>query len=56
MIAKELGVKTIAEGVETEGEREFVIAHGSDLLQGYLFCRPQPLDEVLAWIAAQSKR
>lgn len=56
MIAKELGVKTIAEGVETEGEREFVITHGSDLLQGYLFCRPLPLDKTLSWITAQSKR
>lgn len=55
MIAKELGVRTIAEGVETEGERDFVIEHGTDLLQGYLFCRPQPLQEVLTWITAQGK-
>lgn len=53
MIAKELGIRTIAEGVETEGEREFVVTHGSDMLQGYLFCRPQPLATVLEWIAEQ---
>ncbi|WP_258808168.1 EAL domain-containing protein [Pseudidiomarina sp. CB1] len=55
MIAKELGVRTIAEGVETEGEREFVVTHGSDLMQGYLFCRPQPLETVLKWVAEQGK-
>ncbi|WP_258240931.1 EAL domain-containing protein [Pseudidiomarina homiensis] len=55
MIAKELGVRTIAEGVETEGEREFVVTHGSDLMQGYLFCRPQPIETVLKWIAEQDK-
>lgn len=53
IIAKELGIRTIAEGVETEGEREFVVIHGSDLMQGYLFCRPRPLADVLEWIAEQ---
>ncbi|RUO63618.1 EAL domain-containing protein [Pseudidiomarina insulisalsae] len=56
MIARELGVRTIAEGVETEAEAQFVTEHGSDLMQGYLFCRPQPLAELLEWIADQSPR
>jgi EAL domain-containing protein (putative c-di-GMP-specific phosphodiesterase class I) len=30
----------IAEGIETEAERDVVVSLGCDLLQGYLFARP----------------
>lgn len=36
----ELGVRVIAEGIETPGERDFFVAAGVDLMQGYLFARP----------------
>lgn len=39
-MARELGVRTIAEGVETVAEWDWLTAHGADLLQGYLFARP----------------
>jgi EAL domain-containing protein (putative c-di-GMP-specific phosphodiesterase class I) len=39
-ILRDLGVTVIAEGVETEAERRFLIEAGSVLGQGYLFSRP----------------
>ena len=38
--ARELGVRTVAEGVETMGELEWLRAWGGDLVQGYLIARP----------------
>jgi EAL domain-containing protein (putative c-di-GMP-specific phosphodiesterase class I) len=39
-LCDELGVTVIAEGVETEAERDTLATLGCDLLQGYLFGRP----------------
>jgi EAL domain-containing protein (putative c-di-GMP-specific phosphodiesterase class I) len=39
-----LGLKVVAEGVETEGQIEFLRANGCDELQGYYFSKP-----VTAW-------
>lgn len=52
-IAQELGVKTIAEGVETEAERDYLIQHNCSQMQGFLFCRPQPLAATLQWLQEQ---
>jgi EAL domain-containing protein (putative c-di-GMP-specific phosphodiesterase class I) len=39
-IAKSLGIKTIAEGIEAPEELEWVRSHGADYVQGYFICRP----------------
>ena len=39
-VATELGMQTLAEGVETEAERDFLLALGLRNMQGYLFGRP----------------
>ncbi len=39
-ICKSLGIRVLAEGVETRGERDFLISAGIDLMQGYWFCKP----------------
>jgi EAL domain-containing protein (putative c-di-GMP-specific phosphodiesterase class I) len=39
-LARELGVTTIAEGIETRAEWEWCRSHGADFVQGYLFARP----------------
>jgi len=41
-LARNLGLKVVAEGVETESQRTFLSHHDCDLLQGYLFGRPEP--------------
>jgi EAL domain-containing protein (putative c-di-GMP-specific phosphodiesterase class I) len=38
---RELGTYVVCEGVETESERDTLASLGADLLQGYLFARPQ---------------
>ena len=38
--AREWGIATVAEGVETEGEWRWLRDHGADFVQGYLFARP----------------
>ncbi|MFZ4624879.1 MAG: putative bifunctional diguanylate cyclase/phosphodiesterase [Rhodoferax sp.] len=44
-----LGMSVIAEGVETSGQRDFLIDLGCDAFQGYLFSRPVPHLELLAF-------
>ncbi len=45
-LGRELEMDVIAEGVETEAQREFLEAHGCHAYQGFLFSRPLPLAEL----------
>jgi diguanylate cyclase (GGDEF)-like protein/PAS domain S-box-containing protein len=44
-LARKLGLKVVAEGVEEPAQRDFLRAEGCDQFQGYLLGRPVPLDE-----------
>ncbi|MES2878388.1 MAG: GGDEF domain-containing phosphodiesterase, partial [Pseudomonadota bacterium] len=46
-----LGLNVIAEGVETEAQREFLDAHGCHAFQGYLFSKPVPVSDFEALLA-----
>jgi diguanylate cyclase (GGDEF)-like protein/PAS domain S-box-containing protein len=45
-LCRNLGLQVIAEGVETEQQREFLARQGCHRYQGYLFCRPLPLEQL----------
>ncbi|MBA4502375.1 EAL domain-containing protein [Marinobacterium marinum] len=49
-MAASLDLRLIAEGVETEAQRRTLIDQGCLFMQGYLFCPPQPADELLLWL------
>jgi EAL domain-containing protein (putative c-di-GMP-specific phosphodiesterase class I) len=41
-MAHSLGLKVTAEGIETPAQARYLLEHGCDALQGYLFSRPVP--------------
>ena len=49
-IARALGMTTTAEGVETEGQLQFLKALGCDEVQGYLFSAPVPIENISSLI------
>jgi len=54
-LAESLGLQAIAEGVETQAQRDLLASQGCHAYQGYLFSRPLPIDQfeaVLAVLAA----
>ena len=48
-LSHSLGLRCIAEGVETAAQFDFLRRHGCEEAQGFLFTRPLPADEMRAW-------
>ncbi|UCU97896.1 putative bifunctional diguanylate cyclase/phosphodiesterase [Acidovorax radicis] len=48
-LAHALSLRVVAEGVETAGQRDILLAMRCDELQGFFFARPMPADTLLAW-------
>ena len=48
--SKKLGIEALAEGVETESEREALRRLGCSHIQGYVCAKPMPLGETLIWL------
>lgn len=57
-MARSLRLHTVAEGVETAEQESFLKAVGCEVLQGYYFSRPTPVEPLTAWLKthAQSTR
>jgi EAL domain-containing protein (putative c-di-GMP-specific phosphodiesterase class I) len=55
VMAHKLGLKVVAEGVETEGQRNLLAAAGCDYAQGYLFSKPVPPAEFEKLLIAQGR-
>ena len=54
-LAHGLSLVVIAEGVETEGQLAFLSAIGCDEVQGYLFSRPVPPDDMARLMSGASQ-
>ena len=48
-LATSLGLSTVAEGVETTEQYDSLHSLGCDSMQGYLYARPMPADELAQW-------
>jgi len=49
-MGRSLKLEVVAEGVETEAQRDFLQQRGCHIAQGFLFSRPQPLESIARWI------
>ena len=52
-LAHSLGFQTIAEGVETQAQLDFLRAHECDEIQGYFYSKPVPADDFARLLAGQ---
>jgi len=46
-LARDLGIKTVAEGVETKEQYLILKELACDMVQGYYFCKPMPLENLI---------
>jgi diguanylate cyclase (GGDEF)-like protein/PAS domain S-box-containing protein len=53
-MAHSLGLEVIAEGLETEEQKDFLHLHGCSLYQGYLFSPALPVDQFFALVQSQA--
>ena len=47
LMARQLGLQVLAEGIETEEQRQFLLASGCPIGQGYLFDKPLPVETLI---------
>ncbi|QDL54265.1 putative bifunctional diguanylate cyclase/phosphodiesterase [Rhodoferax aquaticus] len=53
-LGKSMGFTVIAEGVETQGQREFLMQNGCHIFQGYLFSKPLQITQFDAYVAERT--
>ncbi|WP_341675615.1 EAL domain-containing protein [Niveibacterium sp. SC-1] len=49
--ARTVGLKTIAEGVETRAQVDYLVGRGITAIQGYYYARPMSGEDFVAWLA-----
>lgn len=53
VLALDLGLKVVAEGVESEAQRDWLCQRECHVLQGYLFSRPLAADDYIGYILSE---
>ena len=54
-LGRALGLRMVAEGVENEAQRDFLVAEGCDEIQGFLFSRPLNANDFLQLLAMHAR-
>lgn len=49
-MAHNIGMRVVAEGVETQKQLSLLVSMGCDLVQGYFFSKPLPLEELIVYL------
>ena len=52
-LANRLGMASVAEGIESAEQREWLVANGCDAMQGYLFSKPMPFADFMTRFGTQ---
>jgi diguanylate cyclase (GGDEF)-like protein len=55
-LGRSLGLRTVAEGVESADAQALLRTYGCEEAQGYLFSRPLPAEQFTAWLTRQNVR
>lgn len=55
-VARTLGMVTVAEGIETEGQAQLMHELQCDYGQGYLFARPLDAQALVAWVQQRQEQ
>lgn len=55
-MARQLGMKTVAEGVEDRLDWDFLRTAGCDLAQGYFIAKPMPAERIVDWMPEWGSR
>ncbi|HEX6872937.1 MAG TPA: EAL domain-containing protein [Micromonosporaceae bacterium] len=50
-LARALGLRVVAEGVEDDSTRRMLVAGGCEVAQGWFYARPMPPDDLVPWLA-----
>jgi len=55
-IGKSLGLKVVAEGVEKDTQKDYLIRQGCTRMQGYFFSKPMPKEEIVHFVSENLKK
>ena len=53
-VFKKNGFITLIEGVEDESQNQYSVDHGFDFIQGYLYAKPTPIEEIKKYFTRKS--
>lgn len=49
-LARRMGLRAVAEGIEDQADLDLAVTAGFDDVQGFIFARPMPGNELIAWL------